>query len=68
MKKKNRVERYAKLITRVEHTIDERLHRWADLLQLQSDKLSWRQKYILFMIFCIGVSVICATINFNAIQ
>lgn len=63
-----RVERYAGMLARLEDKLEERLQRWANLLQLQSDKLTWRQKYIVFMIFCIGVSVVCASIIFNAFK
>jgi len=67
-RKKVRVERYAGFFERIENKVDARMHKWADLLQLNSDKLTWRQKFIVFMIFCIGVSVVCATIIFNAFK
>ena len=66
--RKKKVERYAELMDRFIDAIDERLHKWADLLQLKSDQLSCRQKYRLFMIFCIGVSVVCATIILNVFK
>lgn len=66
--KRNRVERYGGLFTRWENAVDQRLHKWADLLQLKSNQLSDRQKYILFMICCIGVSVVCATIILNVFK
>lgn len=67
-RQKNKIERYAGLFTRFENVVDQRLHKWAELLQLKSDQLSERQKYILFMIFCIGVSLICATIIVNVFK
>lgn len=63
--KRKRIERYAQVFNRFENMVDRRLHKWSDLLQLKSDQLSYRQKYILFMIFCIGVSVVCASIILN---
>lgn len=65
---RGRLERYAGLLAWLENKINDRLHQWADLLQLKSDQLSGRQKYILFTIFCVVVSAICATIIFNAFK
>jgi hypothetical protein len=66
--RRKKTERYAELFSRFENAVDQRLHKWSDLLQLKSDQLSYRQKYILFMIFCIGVSVVCATIILNVFK
>lgn len=61
-RRKARVERYAGLFTRWENALDKQLHQWSDLLQLKWDQLSEKQQYMLFMISCTSVSVVCATI------
>lgn len=68
MKRKERVERYAGMLARLENKIDNLLHRWADRLRFHSDRLSLQWKYSLFMVFCIIVSCICAVIIVNALK
>lgn len=65
---KRRVERYAGLVSHFENKMNVRLHRWADVLQLQSDRLSRKQKYIVFMIGCTSVAIVFATIIINAFK
>lgn len=68
MKREVRVERYAALFTRLENKMDDRLHTCANWLQLKTDQLSLQWKYFLFMVFCIGVSCLCAMMIVNALK
>jgi hypothetical protein len=67
-RKKMRVPRYAGLFARLEKKVDAHWRHWARVLQVRSERLSLRQQYVFLMLFCLGVTVLCVLLIFNAFK
>lgn len=67
-RKTNKELRYAGLLDKVQQSIGRRVQRWAAKRQRQMDRLTLRQQFMLFLLFCLAVSSVCVYFICNAFK
>jgi hypothetical protein len=66
--KKKEVERYAGWFNRIETQLNVHLKKWARALQAGTDRLPRKMQIALFIVFVIGVSIVCSLIIYHALK